>query len=116
MFKKISKFLVILTLVFTLSVYAFACDTPEEEEGSYAEYIPIEYQGIHELYNEYSQDDPDTYLVKEGVSSFAIVMPAIQNDTYKLAKEELNVLLEKATGVVAVLFIVTSIVLAILAK
>ena len=108
MFKKISKFLVTLTLLFTLSVSAFACDTPEEEEGAYAEYIPIEYQGIHELYNEYSQDDDDTYLVKEGVSSFAIVMPAIQNDTYKLAKEEFNILLEKATGVSLPVYTVSS--------
>lgn len=99
MIKRLSRILVILTLVLTLSLSMFACGGNNGGEGEtiYPEFErAFAYQGIHQLD---APDSEDTWLVKNGVSDFTIVVPATQSSYMRVAKKEFDLLFFDATGI-----------------
>ncbi|MBO7213975.1 MAG: DUF4838 domain-containing protein, partial [Clostridia bacterium] len=98
-------------LIFTLS-FSMACNgdnsgdnggvnTPTgpgaEEESALNEFVPtyVYTDGIHDKSAKVSED---TWLVKNGVSDFAIIMPSVLSSEMKTAKKEFDLLFEDATG------------------
>lgn len=100
MIKRLSRLLVILTLVLTLSVSMFACNDQEQAGGEviYPEFErAFAYEGVHQLT---APDSQDTWLVKAGVSDFTIVVPATQSSYMRVAKQEFDLLFFDATNLV----------------
>ena len=97
MFKKLSRLFVILTIVLSLSLSLVACNDEESGDGALSEFVPFQYtDGVHDFTN---YDSPDLWLVKDGKTEYSILMPAVQNDYIKKAKEEFALLFNDATGI-----------------
>lgn len=98
MIKRLSRILVILTLVLTLSLSMFACGDNGEGSGetAYPEFErELAYQGVHQLN---APDSENTWLVKDGVSDFTLVVPVAQSKYMSIAKQEFDLLFFDATG------------------
>jgi len=98
MIKRLSRILVILSLVLTLSLSMFACGDNGQGAGEtiYPEFErDFAYQGVHQLT---APDSENTWLVKGGVSDFTIVIPTAQSSYLRVAKQEFDLLFFDATS------------------
>lgn len=98
MIKRLSRIFVILTLILTLSFSIVACGGEEDTstgEQALPEFVPVSFQGVHDFT---APDSVDTWLVKNGVSDFATIVPTVLSTDMKVAKKEFDLLFEDATG------------------
>ena len=95
MMKKLSRLLVALSLVFTVSVSAFACD--DSSDAAIPEFIaPSAFtDGVHD----YSYTVSNTDFVVDGQTSYKLLLPEVQSTQLKVAKQEFELLFEDATGI-----------------
>ncbi len=99
MIKRLSRILVILTLVLTLSLSMFACNNNGDGTGEtiYPEFErEFAFEGTHQLT---ATDSENTWLVKAGVSDFTIVVPSTQSKYMTVAKQEFDLLFFDATNI-----------------
>ncbi|MBR6737588.1 MAG: DUF4838 domain-containing protein [Clostridia bacterium] len=92
--KRLIKLLVLSTLILSISLSVFACKK-EDEATTYAEFTPFVYDGVHE----FDIVETDTWLVKDGLSDYTILLPDVVDSYVKIAKEELQLLFKRATGI-----------------
>lgn len=97
MFKKLSRLFVILTIILSLSLSLVACNKEEPEDEALQEFVPYQFtDGVHDYTN---YDSDSLWLVKDGKTEYKILLPAVQNDYIKKAREEFILLFEDATGI-----------------
>ena len=98
MLKKLTRTLITIILMLTLSVTAFACG---EEAGIVEETRePIEKvrytEGVHDFT---APDIEGKWLIKDGATDYAIVLPATLDKILSKAYEEFKLLFTRATGI-----------------
>ena len=101
MFKKLSKLFVIFSIVLSLSLSLIACgetDNGPQETPALAEFTnPHAFtKGIHDFTNEDSLTD---WLVKDGKTDYVFYVPAVQDDTLKVAVQDFQLLFYDATNI-----------------
>ena len=100
MFKKISSLFISIILALVLSVTAFACsknEAPVEETQEPIDKIRYT-EGVHDFT---APDIDGKWLVKDGVTDYAIVLPAALDKILSKAYEEFKLLFARATGITA---------------
>jgi hypothetical protein len=101
MFKKLSKLLVIFSIILSLSLSLIACGDGDGDGGStqpLPEYVNLQAytKGIHDFTN----TDSDTeWLVKDGKTDYVLYVPAVQSAKIKTAIQEFQLLFFDATGI-----------------
>ncbi|MBR2322537.1 MAG: DUF4838 domain-containing protein [Clostridia bacterium] len=101
MFKKLSKLLVIFSIILSLSLSLIACGDGDGDGGSnqpLPEYVNLQAytKGIHDFTN----TDSDTeWLVKDGKTDYVLYVPAVQSEKIKTAIQEFQLLFFDATGI-----------------
>lgn len=100
MLKKLSRLLISVLLMLTLAVTAFAC-TQEGTGGEVEETMdPIEKvrytDGVHEFT---APDIEGKYLLKDGMTDYAVVLPKTLDKIQTVAFEEFKLLFARATGI-----------------
>ena len=100
MLKKLSRLLISVLLMLTLAVTAFAC-TQEGTGGEVEETMdPIEKvrytEGVHEFT---APDIEGKYLLKDGMTDYAVVLPKVLDKIQTVAFEEFKLLFARATGI-----------------
>ena len=98
MFKKLSKLLVIFSIILSLSLSLIACGGDDEEVQALPEFVNLQAytEGIHDFTNE---DSATEWLVKDGKTDYVLYAPAVQSDDMKAAVEEFQLLFYDATGI-----------------
>ena len=99
MFKKLSKLLVIFSIILSLSLSLIACgDDGDGETQALPEFVNLQAytEGIHDFTNE---DSASEWLVKEGKTDYVLYAPAVQSDDMKAAVQEFQLLFYDATGI-----------------
>ena len=100
MFKKLSKLLVIFSIILSLSLSLIACggDDGDGETQALPEFVNLQAytKGIHDYTNE---DSATEWLVKDGKTDYVLYAPAVQSDGIKAAIEEFQLLFYDATGI-----------------
>ena len=100
MLKKLSRLLISILLMLTLSITAFAC-TQEGDGGETEETKdPIEKvrytDGVHDFT---APDVEGEYIVKDGVTDYQLLVPAVANSVVNKALEEFKLLFKRATNI-----------------
>ena len=101
MFKKLSKLLVIFSIILSLSLSLIACGDGDGDGGRtqpLPEYVNLQAytKGIHDFTN----TDSDTeWLVKDGKTDYVLYVPAVQSAKIKTAIQEFQLLFFDATGI-----------------
>ena len=98
MLKKLSKTLITIILMLTLSVTAFACgDNTSVVDETRDPIDKIRYtEGVHDFT---APDIEGKWLVKDGVTDYSIVLPATLDKILSKAYEEFKLLFTRATGI-----------------
>lgn len=99
MFKKLSKLLVIFSIILSLSLSLIACgDDGDGETQALPEFVNLQAytEGIHDFTNE---DSASEWLVKDGKTDYVLYAPAVQSDDMKAAVQEFQLLFYDATGI-----------------
>ena len=94
--KKLLRTFILSILTLSLTLTAFACGDPQDEEKTVEPIKKVDYEGTH-IYN---QTETGKYLVKDGQTDYVLVVTDSVYSLYSEAKSDFVILFEKATGIV----------------
>ena len=98
MIKKLSRLIISIMLMLTLSVTAFACtDTGDGEEETRNPIEKVRYtEGVHDFT---SPDIEGEWLVKDGVTDYQLLISAKADSIINTALSEFKLLFKRATNI-----------------